>query len=93
MTTWTKIAKPSASTWTNLPKPTATSASAVVQAGSPIGLLLAFTYSTSGTVPSNAWINISKASGTTYTNVAKASSSWTKVSKPTSSWTKVPKAT
>lgn len=63
-TTWTKLTKASGTSWTKLTKPV----SGGGVGGSPIGLLLALTYSVSGT----AWTKITKASGTSWTKIAKA---------------------
>ena len=64
-TTWTQVPKATGTNWTNIPEPT----SALMTEGSPIGLLLALTYTvTQGT----HWSPISKASGTIWTDVPKA---------------------
>lgn len=62
--------------WTDIPKPLPTTSvmSNNFSGGSPIGLLLSLTYSTvtQSSIVTGIWTNISKASGTTYTNIAKA---------------------
>lgn len=65
MTTWTKVAKPDNG----------------ISAGSPIGLLLALTYSTSSGI---SWSKVNKASGNPWTKVSKVSgTTWTKIAKAT----------
>lgn len=63
-------------TWTNLPKPSPTTSviTQVFSGGDPIGLLLALTNTSVSTtsVLTGIWTDVTKASGTTYTNVAKA---------------------
>ncbi len=59
MTTWTKIPKPVNTVETTTP-------------GTPIGLLLALTYATSGTVVIDKWTKIVKAAGTAWTKITKA---------------------
>ena len=58
-TTWTDITKPATSEIT-------------IESGMPIGLLLALTYGTSISTPIDIWTDVSKASSTSYTKIAKA---------------------
>ncbi len=68
--TWTKLTKASGTSWHKLAKPTSTNA-VVSGGGSPIGLLLALTYTgTSSGV--STWTKITKASGTSWTKLTKA---------------------
>lgn len=68
-------------TWTKIPKATGDSSNTIV-AGTPIGLLMALTYSTSSSVNVSKWTKIIKASNTSWTKIAKASgTSWTKIAK------------
>ena len=69
-TTWTKVGENSSS-WTGVPKAQfASIASGSV--GEPIGLLLALTYATSTSIIIDPWTDISKASGASWTKIAKA---------------------
>ena len=65
-TTWTKVTKATGTSWTKVPKASLT---ANVQAGEPIGLLLALTYSTT---EDGNWNKVTKASGTAWTKISKA---------------------
>lgn len=58
-------------TWTSVPKPTF-SGTVTINAGEPIGLLLALTYSDTQVIPGQGWTKITKASGTPWTAVPKA---------------------
>ncbi len=73
MTNWTHIQKVTTTPWTDIPKVQAiiTQGPGV---GSPIGLLMALTYATSGmiSIGGTNWTNITKPSGTTWTNIPKA---------------------
>lgn len=60
--------------WTSVPKPTETSILTVSGGGEPIGLLMALTYSTSGSSVITGWTDIAK----------PVSSLWSLVAKPTS---------
>ena len=60
--------------WTRVPDPTAGGGSVTINAGEPIGLLLALTYATSSVVPgTDFWTRITNPSST----------SWTRISDPT----------
>jgi hypothetical protein len=63
MTTWNKITKASGTSWTKIAE-----ASARISTGSPIGLLLALTY----TNPSGGWNKVTKATSTSWTKITKA---------------------
>lgn len=69
MTTWHKITKATGTSWNKITKPAAMSGT--ITGGTPIGLLLALTYSASA--GNEMWTKVGKASGT----------SWTKITKPT----------
>lgn len=69
-TSWTKIAE-NTSSWTGIPKPQGTTTTTTV-VGSPIGLLLALTYSITSSFTSDPW-----------TKVPENTSSWTKIAKAT----------
>ena len=74
-TTWNKVTKASGTSWTKIAKATNTATGgATINVGNPIGLLLALTYSTSSSVPGNVggWNKITKASGTSWTKITKA---------------------
>ena len=68
MTTWTPITKASGTPWTKVPKAITRGTTAL--GGSPIGLLLALTYSASS--PGTGWTPITKPSGTSWTKITKA---------------------
>lgn len=70
MTAWINVAKPTGQNWTAVPKPTFPTV-VMGNVGSPIGLLLALTYSDSNTVVTDPWTKISKPSGTNWTSVTK----------------------
>lgn len=71
--TWTSIPKSTASVWTAIPKPPTTSSIATFTGGTPIGLLLALTQSTTSVITGgDNWTRISKASGQTWTAIIKA---------------------
>lgn len=61
-TTWTDILKATGTPWSEV-----ANAQILPNTGSPIGLLMAFTYASG-----NGWLDISKASGTSWTNIEKA---------------------
>ena len=70
VTSWTKLAD-NTTTYTNVAKAVFSS---VVSgnSGIPMGLLMALTYADSSTSITDPWVDVSKASGTSFTNVAKA---------------------
>lgn len=63
-TNWTKITKASGTSWTKVAK----SVIGTGTGGTPIGMLMALTYSGTG----GTWTKITKASGTSWTKIAKA---------------------
>lgn len=65
-TTWTKVTKASGTSWTKIAKPILSIAQT---GGSPIGLLLSLTYSTTVNA---TWTKVSKAANTTWTKITKA---------------------
>lgn len=69
-TTWTAIPKSSATGWTSIAKPP--TSSVLVQAGEPIGLLLALTYDSTVVVPFDPWTRVTEPSSTPWTNIPKA---------------------
>lgn len=71
-TIWTNIAKPSVTGWTDIPKAPSPNKTTTINAGNPIGLLLALTYATSSSFTTSLWTDVSKASGTVWTDIPKA---------------------
>ncbi len=69
-TTWTGVPTNSA-TYTNIPNAAFSSVSSG-GVGEPIGLLLALTYAESSINVIDPWTDISKASGSSWTNIPKA---------------------
>ncbi len=71
--------------WTKIGKPTNGTAGQTINAGNPIGFLLALTYATSSVTPSgDIWTKIGKATGTAWTKIGKATgTAWTKIGKAT----------
>lgn len=70
VTTWTKLVDNS-TTYTNVAK-AAFSSVVSGNAGIPMGLLMALTYADVSTTVTDPWTDVLKASGTSFTNVAKA---------------------
>lgn len=68
---WTNVPKASGTIYTKVPKASFASTNSI-QAGNPIGLLLALTYSNSASVLSAGWTKVSKAAGTGWTKITKA---------------------
>lgn len=72
-TSWTKVNKASGTSWTKIAKATGGGASTTIPAGTPIGFLLALTYGADVVIPGgDIWTKITKATGTSWTNIAKA---------------------
>lgn len=71
-TTWTNTAKPSVTSWTTVTKPISGTITSMVSGGTPIGLLLALTQTTTSSVFTSAWSNVPKAIGTSWTTYPKA---------------------
>lgn len=60
-------------TWNKVPKPSGGTPAVTIQAGEPIGLLLALTYATSSITPgTSAWTKVAKQTSTAWTKVTKA---------------------
>lgn len=72
VTSWTNISKPVGTAYTNIPKALGTTSVVGIGGGDPIGLLLALTYSRVQIVTTGIWNDISKASGTAWTDIPKA---------------------
>ena len=71
--------------WTQVPKPTESSVVTLSGGGEPIGLLMALTYTTTGSSVVSGWTDVAKPVSSTWTAVVKPTSSvWTLVTKPTS---------
>lgn len=70
-TSWTKLSDNAAS-WTGVPKAASAITTVNIVPGNPIGLLLALTYATASSYTTDTWTDITKAMGTAYTKVAKA---------------------
>ena len=69
MTTWNKINKALGTGWTKMSKPALPGT--IAGGGSPIGLLLSLTYTTT-TISGASWTKITKASGTSWNKITKA---------------------
>ena len=71
---WTDTAKPAGTSWTDIPKPILISGSKIIsQVGVPIGLLMALTYATTSSITTqSSWTDVPKPSGTTWTDIIKA---------------------
>lgn len=73
VTSWTDIPKASGTPYTKVPKPSGSGSSSSGPAvGSPIGLLLSLTYATTSSIITQMWTGVAKASGTSWTDIPKA---------------------